>query len=390
MARWTGAKTGRHSFFSRLLVLVLLVFGLVGSASLHVAYGQESAQNPRVVQGNVLHRSTEQLYHYRIKPDSTVLIRKGVAPGGSAVTIPATTLATIHQRVETELLTPDWRGEHVIVGYEGNDLVLRFTQQFNLYMLVALIVVLVGGSALLFWLWRRLSRERRRRETVAQSRRYLAQGREKERKRLAQEIHDGPVQDLHGLHMQLKALPDLPDRLRHVGEELMRVTGELRAMSANLHPPALQRFGLPAALRSHADRLTDRHASLTVNMDLDDVSEPLPDAHALSLFRIAQEAMNNAVQHGEATRLSVQLRCANPTVALTVRDNGAGFTPPDDWHVLAAGDHYGLLGMKERADAIGATLDIESTPGDGTRVEAHVSRTAADAEQTSSAVPVPA
>jgi signal transduction histidine kinase len=368
---------------------VLVACGLVGGWPTD-GRAQDSTRAATVAEGNILHHPTKSLYHYRIDRDSTVHIRKGLASTDSTVSIPATTLAGIYQRVEERLLSPDWRGEYTVVGYEDNNLVLKFTQRFNLYVLVALIVVLVVGGGLLAWLWWRLSRERRRREAAAQSRRYLAEGREKERKRLAQEIHDGPVQDLHGLHMQLKALPDVPDRLQHVGEELMRVTGELRAMSADLHPPALQRFGLPAALRSHADRLTDRHPALEVDMQLDEEEAPLSDQQALSLFRIAQEAMNNAVQHGDADHLSVQLRRRAETIELAVRDDGEGFSPPEDWHTLAAADHYGLLGMKERAEAIGATLDVESTPGAGTQVRARCPLAVPDDERPEPAAPVPA
>ena len=366
-----------------LCVLAALLFPKTG-------WAQDSTQTNKAAEGNIVHHPTESLYHYRIEWDSTVHIRKGLSPtADSAVAVPATTLAGIYQRVEERLLSPQWRDEYTVVGYEDNNLVLKFTQRFNLYVLVTLILVVVFGGGLLAWFWWRLSQERRRREAVAQSRRYLAQGREKERKRLAQEIHDGPVQDLHGLHMQLKALPEVPDRLQHVGDELMRVTGELRAMSADLHPPALQRFGLPAALRSHADRLADRHEGLQVDMDLDDADAALPESHALSLFRIAQEAMNNAVQHGNAEHLSVRLRRGPDATELAVRDDGDGFSPPDDWHTLAAADHYGLLGMKERAEAIGASIDIESTPGDGTFVRARCPVAAPD-ERPKADAPVPA
>jgi signal transduction histidine kinase len=95
---------------------------------------------------------------------------------------------------------------------------------------------------------------------------------------------------------------------------------------------------------------------------------PLPDEYALSVFRIAQEAMNNAAQHGQATHIQMKLKCDNSTLRLEVQDDGTGFSPPDDWHTLAEEDHYGLLGMRERAGAIGATLDIDSAPGSGTRV----------------------
>jgi signal transduction histidine kinase len=276
------------------------------------------------------------------------------------------------------------------VGYKDDNLVLRVSQRFNLYILISLVVVVVVGGGLLAWLWWRLSRERRRRKALIQSRRYLTEGREKERERLAQEIHDGPVQALHGLHMQLKAVPEASD-LEKIGDELMRVTSELRAMSANLHPPALQRFGLAAAIRSHADRLRSRHASLQIDMDLAEDCDPMPDEYALSLFRVAQEAMNNAVQHGAADSVHVALRCRDGAVTLDVRDDGAGFTPPDDWHALARQDHYGLLGMRERAEAINATLDIESAPERGTHVQLQGTVEAfAAPEGAEDPVPVPA
>ena len=311
------------------------------------------------------------MYYFRVNDDSTVHINQGSSyDKNSGIAIPIHTFESIKQRANEAFKYPQWIDEQVVVGYEDNSLILRFTQRFNLYILGTLIAVIVVGGSLLAWLWWRLSKERRRREALAQSRRYLAEGREKERERLAQEIHDGPVQDLHGLHMLIKSQPSGSDngQLPDVGDELMRVTRELRAMSADLHPPALERFGLGAALRSHADRLRDRHADLEMDLSLAEDCGPLPDEYALSVFRIAQEAMNNAAQHGQATHIQMELKCDNRTLHLEVRDDGDGFTPPDDWHALAEQDHYGLLGMRERAGAIGAALDIDSVPGNGTRV----------------------
>ena len=319
----------------------------------------------------MLHNPTKRLYSYRITEDSTVIIQQ-MRPRTkqSGVAIPARTLSTVYDRTVENLFPAEREGEYLGVGFEDQALVLRVSQRFDLYVLGTLIVVVLVGGALLLWLWWRLTRERRRREALVRSRRYLTEGREKERERLAQEIHDGPVQDLHGLHMQLKALPDVPDpcRVEEMGDELMRVTGELRALSADLHPPALQRFGLGAALRSHADRLRDRHDALQIDMDLADDCGPIPDEHALAFFRVAQEALNNAAQHGHANQVQVQLRCADDTVDLIVRDDGDGFVPPADWHDLAEQDHYGLLGMRERAEAVGANLVIDSALGAGTKV----------------------
>jgi signal transduction histidine kinase len=342
----------------------------------------------------MLHNPTNRLFYYRIGGDSTVYIRQerpvAKRPG---VSIPAQTLSTVYGRTQEQLLSGDESGGYLGVGFEDQALVLRVSQRFDLYVLGTLIVVVLVGGTLLLWLWWRLTRERRRREALVRSRRYLTEGREKERERLAQEIHDGPVQDLHGLHMQLKALSDAPNpcRVEEMGDELMRVTGELRALSADLHPPALQRFGLGAALRSHADRLRDRHDALQIDMDLADDCGPIPDEHALAFFRVAQEALNNAAQHGDAGRIQVQLHCTDDAVTLTIRDDGDGFVPPADWHHLAEEDHYGLLGMRERAEAIGGALDIDSTPGTGTQVRLHCSMEAArPAPDVEPGAPVPA
>ena len=342
---------------------------MIGIASSSVGWAQDSV---RVMdEGRALHRPTQSLYYYRIDSDSTVLLRQE-RPTSGTLSIPANTYAQIFRQVEREVLSTEWDRENLFFQYEDQYLVLQFTQRFDLYVLGTLIFVILVGGTLLAWLWWKLSKERRRRAALARSRRYLAQGREKERERLAQEIHDGPVQDLHGLHMQLNTLSTQTngERLDTVGDELMRVTGELRAMSADLHPPALQQFGLAAALRSHADRLRDRARDLEVTLDLADEGPSLSDAVALSLFRVAQEAMNNAVQHGDANQIQVDLRYPDHSVELKVKDNGVGFTPPppDDWHTLADQDHYGLLGMKERAEAIGAELNVDTAPNEGTHV----------------------
>lgn len=361
---------------ARRLLSLFLLLGLGTATVPALGQAQHSSQSRMddapestntIAKGRLLDRQSRQLFFYRISSDSTLHVRMERPDTSQFISLSARTLSLLNQQVERELSTSQ-TNEFVGVGYEDKNLVLRFSQRFNLYILLSLIVVVVVGGSLLAWLWWRLSRERRRRRALAQSRHYLTKGREKERERLAQEIHDGPVQALHGLHMQIKAFPNAPD-LEEVGDELMRVTSELRAMSADLHPPALQRFGLAAAIRSHADRLADRHSSLQIDMDLAENCAPMPDEYALSLFRIAQEATTNAVQHGEADTIRVTLQCNDGAVTLDIRDDGAGFTPPDDWHALAEQDHYGLLGMRERAEAINATLDIESAPERGTHVQ---------------------
>ena len=372
-------------------LLLGLCLGLLGGA-----YPKESrAQDSTAVEaeGRMLHNPTNRLFYYRIGGDSTVYIRQErPAMDRPGVELPARTLTTIYDRVGEQVLTSEETNDYLGVGFEDQALVLRVSQQFDLYVLGTLIVVILVGGALLLWLWRRLTAEQRRRKALVQSRRHLTEGREKERERLAQEIHDGPVQDLHGLHMRLKGLSEAPDacQVQKMADELMRVTGELRALSADLHPPALRRFGLGAALRSHADRLRNRHETLRLDMDLADDCGPIPDEHALAFFRVAQEALNNAAQHGDASQVQVRLRCAHDTVDLIVRDDGDGFVPPADWHDLAEQDHYGLLGMRERAEAVGADLDIDSAPGAGTQVRLRCSMAPARVPDADPSASVPA
>jgi len=364
----TGVPSGmaRPVGFRSSAVLLVAALGILIGLCPKSSRAQDSTQV--LAEGRTLHRPTQQVYYYRVQADSTILIRRERPPNGATIRLPITTLNFFFDRTEEHLLDPEEGSEYLGIGLENQTLVLRVSQRFDLYVLGTLVLLVLVGGPLLLWLWWRLAAERRRRKALVRSRRHLTEGREKERERLAQEIHDGPVQDLHGLHMQLKALPDLPDGLQTVSDELMRVTGELRALSADLHPPALQRFGLAAALRSHVDRLRERHPDLHLETDLPDDCGSLSDAHALAIFRIAQEALNNAVQHSNADRVRMRLRCPDDTVELTIRDDGDGFSPPTDWHALAEADHYGLLGMRERAEAIDAEVDIDSAPGDGTQV----------------------
>ncbi len=96
----------------------------------------------------------------------------------------------------------------------------------------------------------------------------------------------------------------------------------------------------------------------------------MPDEIRLGLFRIYQEAMNNTIKHSGATRVKVTFRKTDEQAALEIRDNGAGFTMPEewDWLELARRGHLGLVGMRERAEAMGGTLEVVSQPGEGVRI----------------------
>jgi signal transduction histidine kinase len=151
-----------------------------------------------------------------------------------------------------------------------------------------------------------------------------------------------------------------------------QTVGVIRNVMAELQPPVLHDYGLSAALRWYAARLADR-AGLAVAADANDLSARLDRMAEVTLFRVAQEALTNAVKHARAGQIGVSLREEAGLVVLTVADDGCGFRPgapaEKDAHL-----HWGLLSMRERVEAIGGAFRIETAPGRGTRVVAEVQR----------------
>lgn len=152
----------------------------------------------------------------------------------------------------------------------------------------------------------------------------------------------------------------------HLSEEASRIARELRAIAEGLRPPALGRFGLAAALSAHANRVKERHPGVTVGLDLEEDGtgpDALPDVVRSALFRIAQEAITNAIEHGHASRVDVRLALATDVrpIELEIRDNGSGLpwdSRQPDFSTLADEGHFGLVGMYERVAAIGGTLTL--------------------------------
>jgi PAS domain S-box-containing protein len=202
-----------------------------------------------------------------------------------------------------------------------------------------------------------------------------------ERQRLARELHDSVSQALYGIGLGARTARTLVERAAlaetlkaTLGEPLEYVLSladaalaEMRALIFELRPDSLEREGLVAALARQASALETRH-KLEVHTQWADEPE-LPFEAKETLYRICQEALNNVAKHARASRVDISLQ-ANPSeVRLEVRDNGMGFDPTQPHR-----GHMGLRSMQERAARMGATLDIESAPGEGTRVLAREGR----------------
>jgi signal transduction histidine kinase len=192
-----------------------------------------------------------------------------------------------------------------------------------------------------------------------------------ERNRLARELHDSVTQRLFGVVLAVESASTLLARdPAAAAEELGRVRelargamDELRAVVFELRPASLEAEGLASALRKHVDVLR-RVSAHPIELTLGDLPR-LPPDQAAQVFRIAQEALQNALRHAGAERIEVRLSNGAGALVLDVVDDGGGFDVTDG---AVRGRRLGLTSMEERAAEIGGRLEIESATGEGTRV----------------------
>ena len=205
-------------------------------------------------------------------------------------------------------------------------------------------------------------------------RKCLLESQEAERQRLAQELHDGPVQELHSLDFDLVAfgrtLPDgqAREHWATMRSTLLSISRQLRVICQNLRPPALGPFGLSAVLHSSAENFAQQFPSIKVELDVAEDGLVLPPSVRLTFYRICQEALRNIAQHAEAQRVRIQLTLAEDTVAMVIGDDGRGFTVPPSWIEWASAGKLGLFQCTQYAEAINGNLQVQSTPGQGVRV----------------------
>ncbi|MEQ9093145.1 MAG: sensor histidine kinase, partial [Miltoncostaeaceae bacterium] len=215
----------------------------------------------------------------------------------------------------------------------------------------------------------RLRGEERERRGLAAA---LVRAQEEERRRVAEDVHDGPVQSLVGVSLLLDALAtELRGGVTASVGQVERAAGEareavrtLRRAIGDLHPMALQEQGLPAALGALRRRLELQ--GLDVRLDVAavaDLEEPLRTV----AYRTCQEAVANVLRHADARRVEITAGAQEGDLLIAVRDDGRGFDPATATATVADG-HLGLAAMRERARAFGAEVTVVSREGRGTEV----------------------
>ena len=210
---------------------------------------------------------------------------------------------------------------------------------------------------------RRLEAERRRTGGVA------LRAQEEERARVARDLHDEVNQSLTGLLLRLEAAreaapPELEPEIAATKALANQAMRELLSLARQLRPTALDDLGLTAAIAGQVEQLSQSEieAELVERGDFSDLSGDVQ----LVVYRVAQEALSNAVRHSEAEHVKVTLSRSDGSVELEVADDGSGFA----FDRSEAG--LGIAGMRERALLIGAALNVESRPGQGTTVRLKV------------------
>ncbi len=197
---------------------------------------------------------------------------------------------------------------------------------------------------------------------------------ERERSSIARELHDDTSQALVGLVFALDGLKhDAGDpesvsrRVDELDVLISDILDNLHRLAVNLRPTALDRLGLPAALRQYADGLYRKY-NLGVKLTIPDLPNRLPKDIETTLYRIIQEALANVVLHARATAAEVRIEVSPQRLCAQVVDNGIGFNLDE----VLAQERLGLFGMRERAEMLGGSLAIDSVPGAGTRISLEV------------------
>lgn len=207
----------------------------------------------------------------------------------------------------------------------------------------------------------------------------LTAGQEDERRRLARELHDGMVQSLVVLNQRVQlaqlavreAAPPAAQPLAEVREMTAALIDEVRRVIRALRPIYLEDLGLLPAIEMLVRDL-GKTPGVGALFTTDGPARRFPPGHEITIYRIVQEALNNAAHYAEARMIRVSVAFTPAECIIRMEDDGKGFAMPKRVSDLAAAGHYGLIGMQERAELIGAQLTMRSAPGAGTTVELRV------------------
>nr|WP_242680184.1 sensor histidine kinase [Nocardioides sp. IC4_145] len=343
-------------------------------------------QNPRAVRFNMWLEDGYLLYanqgevaarSFDIGPDRRRVLREGGT--GYEVADPDDPENSGRGLVEEDLVrvyTPvEVRGQRLLfeVYYSLTRIQERrgeILEPFRWITIGSLAGLLLVVTPILWLLTRRLTRAGEERERLLV---HAVDASDAERRRIARDLHDGVVQDIAGTTFSVTALardPAVPDSARQTldgaGDSLRDSLRALRSLLAEIHPPDLHADGLEPALDDLVAPATN--AGIQASVDVSGV-DGASDAAVALVWRVAQEAVRNALRHSDATTVAVTVRGVDSRLRLEVVDDGIGFDP-----AVSDPDRYGLKGLRSLVKDIGGEIDVISAPGAGTTVRMEVAQ----------------
>jgi len=212
-----------------------------------------------------------------------------------------------------------------------------------------------------------------REESRSRLLRQVITAQEDERKRLARELHDETCQTISALAMRLEtaaaSLPPGADNgpLLEARALAVRTLEELHRLIYDLRPSVLDDLGLWSAIAWYADRQLTQHG-VAVRCEFNDVEGRLPALVETALFRVVQEAISNIAKHAHAEQVLIQCGISRDVLTIEIEDDGDGFDLTQVRRPKDEGHGWGLLGITERVEAIGGSVDIDTAPGQGARL----------------------
>ncbi len=225
------------------------------------------------------------------------------------------------------------------------------------------------------------------RKELARAHQQLLAARDREQKRLANELHDVTVQQLIGITYQLKenerawvnnknstVQPFSHTFLTNIQQEILDVASQLRGVIGALRPAGLEELGLTTALQGYLARLMREEGPQLPELiiEMAEIGPQFPAEKAITLFRIVQESLRNIIRHAQAKTVTIRLTLMEDGVRLLIADDGRGFRVPVRLSELTNDEHYGLVGMAERVSWSKGQFNIRSTQGRGTEIKVFI------------------
>jgi len=223
---------------------------------------------------------------------------------------------------------------------------------------------------------------RKERENYRFLARYMLIAQEMERGRVARELHDETSQSLTGLSLTMQALLNVAnasnfgdaafkEKLGKAHDITLQLGSEISKIMKSLRPTALDSLGLGPAIRQYAESRL-QPAGINLSLNYEGLEERLPSEVEFALYRIAQGSIANIAWHSKAKNATINVKCDSDEFIMQIEDDGIGFDASRPIEVDESGRGRGLFSMKERANLLGGTCDIQSQPGKGTKITVKV------------------